>query len=389
MICTQCGSELRIGTEQVGMDNNHIPIFHRFGYCDNCRIKWDLDLENNINTKNKSKKKSEVWEDIVTAICLIVSPLTLIGIVLMWVFGIPKSKGLRIAATVLFSVYLIVYVFSVGGGSDESANLGNTGVVEESKAVEYDLSVEEKEIYHGNGVRIKTAGIQKENSEIEFDFVVTNESEKDYAVSAHSYVVNGLMAGSNEFGFNTVDVPAGKKGKISIFISNEWMNENGIDKISDIEVIFWGYYDDFKEWDSGNVKVKTNLYSKDERYSVDEKKYYSDDNIAVWYLGSKDDKYYFAIKNRSDYNASYTVENCSVNEWSYEVTDYSYDLYSEPIHKKSYSVFSIEVDKDFMSDNNITTIENIEFDILLEDDYWNYKGSVWNHKTGKIRIENK
>ena len=44
MYCEKCGRPLRIGTEQVGIDERNLPVIHRFGYCDNCRIKWDLDL---------------------------------------------------------------------------------------------------------------------------------------------------------------------------------------------------------------------------------------------------------------------------------------------------------------------------------------------------------
>lgn len=56
MYCTECGRELRIGTEQVGVDARNLPLFHRFGYCDNCNMKWDIDLiteqENNVQYNN-------------------------------------------------------------------------------------------------------------------------------------------------------------------------------------------------------------------------------------------------------------------------------------------------------------------------------------------------
>lgn len=44
MYCEKCGRQLRIGTERVGIDERNLPVIHRFGYCDNCRLKWDLDL---------------------------------------------------------------------------------------------------------------------------------------------------------------------------------------------------------------------------------------------------------------------------------------------------------------------------------------------------------
>lgn len=41
--CSKCGRPYRIGTEQVGTDDRGLPIIHRFGYCDVCEIKNDLD----------------------------------------------------------------------------------------------------------------------------------------------------------------------------------------------------------------------------------------------------------------------------------------------------------------------------------------------------------
>jgi hypothetical protein len=195
------------------------------------------------------------------------------------------------------------------------------------------------------------------------------------------------MAGSNLYGIGTINVPAGKKAKISISVKNSWLEDNGIFKISDFDVIFWAYYDDFKEWNTGKIKIKTNLYSKDEKYSPDGDKIYSDDNVVVWYLGNDKNKYYFSVKNKSDYNASYTVENCSINGWSYQLTNYTYDLNSVPLNSNSYDLFTLEIDNDFMEDSDISVIENIEFDVLLENEYSN-SGDWWEHKTDKITIEN-
>lgn len=44
MICPKCNGELRIVPEQIGVDGNNLPIFHRIAYCDSCMIKKDLDI---------------------------------------------------------------------------------------------------------------------------------------------------------------------------------------------------------------------------------------------------------------------------------------------------------------------------------------------------------
>lgn len=51
MNCKRCGKEMRIGTEQVGIDNRNLPVIHRFAYCDTCREKTDLDIFKTNDTK--------------------------------------------------------------------------------------------------------------------------------------------------------------------------------------------------------------------------------------------------------------------------------------------------------------------------------------------------
>lgn len=52
--CNKCGSDFRIGTENVGTDSNGLPVIHRFGYCDHCMIKKDLDTQQHLVKKKDS-----------------------------------------------------------------------------------------------------------------------------------------------------------------------------------------------------------------------------------------------------------------------------------------------------------------------------------------------
>ncbi len=244
-----------------------------------------------------------------------------------------------------------------------------------------ELSIEESEIYSGNGISIVAKEVEADKRSTKFLFVISNSSEKDYSIAAHSYDVNGLMAGSNLMGFGNVDIPAGKNAKLSIEIDNEWTESNGINEIQKLNVIFWSYYDNFKEWDTGIISVPTNLYKEENLYIPNGEEIYSDDVITVW----KNRDLTFTIWNKSNYNCGYTIENCSINEWSYELTEYTFDLYDEKIHSNSYAVFAIPIE-DFLKDNDIKDAHGVEFDVLLEDDYWDYKGSPWEHKSGKISI---
>lgn len=55
MKCQNCGSELRFGQEQVAFDVNNNPIFHQFSYCDNCKMKLDLTLQQNCYPTTKKE----------------------------------------------------------------------------------------------------------------------------------------------------------------------------------------------------------------------------------------------------------------------------------------------------------------------------------------------
>ena len=73
--CSKCNKSLRIGTEQVGIDKKNIPVYRRFGYCDNCKYKFDIDISNPQNKPAKNKK-SGIWKWIILFLVLfyLISP---------------------------------------------------------------------------------------------------------------------------------------------------------------------------------------------------------------------------------------------------------------------------------------------------------------------------
>lgn len=248
--------------------------------------------------------------------------------------------------------------------------------VEQSSTSDTELSIEPTEIYNENGVSIVLSEIEQSKSETTITFLLTSTSEKDYSISAHTYAVNNLMAGGNIVG-SDVNLPAGKKAKFSVEIENQWLAENGIEKIAQLDFLFWAYYDNFKEWDTGLLELNTNLYDENLMYSASGEELYSDEHVTVWYIGNTGNDYSFVIRNNNSYDSSYTIENCSINDWSYEILNYTYDLYDEPIHANTYDTFTLSVDSDFMKEYDVSQIESIEFNILLG-----------NETTEKIQINN-
>lgn len=67
IFCKNCGNPCRIGAEPVGRDSNGLPVFHRFSYCDRCRLKEDLDLVQN-EPKPKSKKRKDSLLSIIACV---------------------------------------------------------------------------------------------------------------------------------------------------------------------------------------------------------------------------------------------------------------------------------------------------------------------------------
>lgn len=57
MNCPKCNGELRIVPEQIGVDGNNLPIYHRIAYCDSCMIKKDLDEKPKDNLQVELAKK--------------------------------------------------------------------------------------------------------------------------------------------------------------------------------------------------------------------------------------------------------------------------------------------------------------------------------------------
>lgn len=307
-----------------------------------------------------------------------------------------KQKGGFLKWIVIVVVAIIAVSCVAGGGNDgdsesEKEPETNTETIKEISEHEteeetekiIELSVESSEIYNDNGIVILTNGVETSKNKTSFLFEIQNNCEKDYSIAAHSYDINGLMAGTNIGGFGPVDVPANKKAKLSIEIDNDWLDENEIKFIKNINVIFWSYYDGFKDWDTGMISIPTNYSETQEEYEPVGEMIYSDEKISVFQNGD----FSFLVLNKSGYNASYTVENCSVNDWSYEITNYTYDLYDEEIHDNAYDLFDLEIDDDFLKENNIEEIKNVEFDILISDSYWEMKGEKWEHKTEKIKID--
>lgn len=248
------------------------------------------------------------------------------------------------------------------------------------------FTVSKKVIYKGNGVSVSVDKAKKGSRNVEITFVVKNNSKKDYSIAAHEYAVNNLMAGGSTYG-SDVDVPSGNKARFTISISKDWFKQNGIKNFKKLDIMFWGYYDHMKEWESPKVSFSTNKDNGKGYYKPKKTPKVSDDNIDIGYVSKKSDTYTFYVKNKTDIERRWSVENCSVNGWAYDLGSAKYDLYSEPILNGCYAVFELPIDKDFKKENSIKKIKKIEFDIEFDggfDDDYNHIEEI---KSDKITVK--
>jgi hypothetical protein len=248
------------------------------------------------------------------------------------------------------------------------------------------FKVSKKTIYKGNGVVISVDKATKGSRYVDITFVVKNNSDKDYDIAAHEYAINNLMAGGSTY-MSDVNVPSGKKARFTVSINKEWFKNNGIKTFKKFDVLFWGYGESMKEWESPKVSFSTNKDNGKGYFKPKKAAKVSDENIDIGYISKKSDKYKFYVKNKTERERRWTVENCSVNGWSFDLGSAKYDLYSEPILNGCYAVFEIPVDKDFKSENSIKKIKEIEFDIEFEGGFDDDYNNIEEIKSDKIKIK--
>lgn len=248
------------------------------------------------------------------------------------------------------------------------------------------FKVTKKVIYKGNGVSISVNDAKIDRNELKIEFYIKNNSKKDYSISAHEFAINNLMAGGNVYG-SDVDVPARKKAKLTVSVKREWFQETGIKTFKKFDVMFWGYGDSMKEWESEKVSFSTNMDNEKGYYTPSKKKIYSDKNIKVSYLKNKGDTYIFCLKNNTDLERRWSIENCSINNWSYDLGSSKLDLHSNPILSGCYAIFELTVDKNFKKENSIKNVKKIEFNIKFEGTFDDDNNHIEEIKSGKIFIK--
>lgn len=133
MKCERCGNELRIGNEQVGFDQQQNPVIHQFAYCDNCRIKTDMTLQqqkySNVEKPEKPPAKKDSVLSIAALIFSLFGCLAIVGFIMSIIDLCMNDKKTRhigsVVALVFCGIWLILGIGNMSS-SDTSIDNNNT-----------------------------------------------------------------------------------------------------------------------------------------------------------------------------------------------------------------------------------------------------------------------
>lgn len=147
-------------------------------------------------------------------------------------------------------------------------------------------------------------------------------SDKELVFSVETLSVNGVQVD----GYMYANVVAGKKANEEIDLDDDVLNENGIDKYTDIEIEFRVY--DNENWSDDDIYTgSAHIYPYGEKNS---EKYVRDtakdtvlidnDEVMVAFLNAGEDEYdeyraMFYIVNKTDEDITFSADDVSINDY--------------------------------------------------------------------------
>ena len=364
------------------------------GYWDNG--KWVPDQQQRYyNTPNQNaEKKPGCLIDGIIAICLFFTCLAPIGIILMWVYKVPRSLVLRVLATVLFGgLFIFAIAFYGNDSSDEtnsSYNSSSNTVVETTteattEAETEEITTEEEIvatvtdaiIYEGNDVTVELKSLEGNT----LKFYIENNSSKNLSTSLHAYAINGYMADNNMFDMSQ-SIAANSKANISFKIPKKLESGYEVKEIKRMDFLIWFYDDEasFKDFDTGVLTVETNLADGNLDNDIGDEELLNENNISYKLVDKNEDKVVIGINNNSDTYMSFDGKNVVVNGYSLDTT-YNLDVYDKIVFPECSYPMTFEYDWDsdtnFKEDNDINLIENVtlNFGIRPNEDFFSETSS--------------
>ena len=193
MKCKKCGGETWVKPEEVGVDRNNVPIYHRIAYCDSCMLKFDLDEHSNYVSDKKKESKRGIWGLVLSFF----SSNILIALVSAFLcISALSKKDEKSVCGVLGLVLCVLLTFGtiVGGGSEDE--------------------------YEDNSYASNTEVITQVSEETEAE-VLPVETEEEYKASCQEYAYKDVLRNPENY--------VGQRIKITVEIASvheaSWLND--------------------------------------------------------------------------------------------------------------------------------------------------------------------
>ncbi len=239
------------------------------------------------------------------------------------------------------------------------------------------ISFEEQTVIDTDECTVKIVAIDDENYlGYTLKASLENKSDKDLVFTVDDSYINGVGADSIFYG----EVPAGKNSKEDITFMDDVLKENGIEKYTDIELMFSIHeedvYDEFIFKDAVNIypygedKAETFTYkAKDSDTVIVDNEYAY---IAVIGYGHDDYSGYLAnlyIENKSDVDMTFYANDVCIND---SVCD---AIFAPSVASGKCAFKSLSWSDDKLEENGIDEVETIEFTIKgVDKDEWSMDG---------------
>lgn len=220
---------------------------------------------------------------------------------------------------------------------------------------------ENQVIYSGNDCVITFKGIKDDTVRL----FIENNSKSNLKFYLQSHAINGIMS-TGRYWYSIASVPSGKKANAKLEFDESFLDEVNIYELRNLSFIF-AASEDYR------TLFKTRVVIVGEPGVADDQRIWKnvteESGFSYGYLLLTDDNtLYFTIENLTDNYYTVSIDNISVNDYGFSSHG---SLIGEDLHPHAVLVGEIKIDGEFMDDNDIDTIEKVEFAITrqLNDDY--------------------
>lgn len=357
-----------------------------YKFCERCRHKF----------KKKKETKKDSPLSIVAAALSLFSCTYLLG-ALIAIVDLAKNDKTKRHLGSGFAIFMAaIYLFiSISDMRNDSSNTSSNQpsdtsekVVAEQEETEQEITIPNQTIYDDKDCVITVEGLEKGlalgGKITTIPITIQNNSSKDYTVSVKALAVNGLTVEAYLY----TSVASGKTANDTINISTKSMENVNISQTTSIKTLIW-FYDDaknFKDFATGDLKIKTNVKAKSQKKEFKGKELYSKNNFTIELVDFSNSIATLAITNNNNESYLYEIDHISANGNMVDQTTASYNsgaLYKSYITGKTKEIVKLEVDNDDKEKNSIDTVTNYSFQVNFqpEDDY------TQNVRTNELTVE--